>query len=55
MVVSEQVAARERQLHATTVALSAAGTVSEAAADLSEGLLSEGLRRALGASVVVAC
>jgi anti-anti-sigma factor len=50
MVASEQVSARERQLHTITVALSAAGTVAEAAAELSTGI-----QRALGASVVVAC
>ena len=50
MVASEQVAARERQLHEITAALSAAGTVAEAAAELSAGL-----RRALGAARVVVC
>jgi anti-anti-sigma factor len=47
MVAAEQVAERERQLHAITVALSAAGSVAEAAAEVVAGL-----RRALGASVV---
>lgn len=47
MVGAERVAARQRQLHALTAALSAAGTVAEAAAALTAGL-----RRALAASVV---
>ncbi|HEX2075930.1 MAG TPA: SpoIIE family protein phosphatase [Geodermatophilus sp.] len=50
MVAAEKVAARERRLHEITVALSAAGTVAEAAAEVSTGL-----RHALGASVIVVC
>jgi len=50
MVAAERLAARRRQLHEITVALSAAGTVAEAAAALTTGL-----RDALGASLVAVC
>ena len=50
MVAAERLAARERQLQEITVALSAAGTVAEAAAALTAGL-----RDALGATVVAVC
>src|SRR4051794_19336389 len=43
-VAAERVATRQRQLHEVTVALSAAGTVAEAAAEVAAGL-----RRVLGA------
>ncbi|MGY1686443.1 SpoIIE family protein phosphatase [Geodermatophilus sp. SYSU D00867] len=49
-VAAERVTARARQLHELTAALSAAGTVAEAAAALADGL-----RAALGASVVSVC
>jgi anti-anti-sigma factor len=50
MVAAEQLAARRRQLQEITVALSAAGTVAEAAAALTVGL-----RDVLGASLVAVC
>jgi anti-anti-sigma factor len=50
MVAAERLAARGRQLHEITVALSAAGTVAEAA-----GALTTGLRDVLGASLVAVC
>src|SRR4051794_6787098 len=50
MVAAERLAARRRQLHEITVALSAAGTVAEAAAALTTGL-----RDVLGASLVAVC
>ncbi|MGY1606247.1 SpoIIE family protein phosphatase [Geodermatophilus sp. SYSU D00700] len=50
MVAAERLAARRRQLHEITVALSAAGTVAEAAAALTTGL-----RDVLGASAVAVC
>ncbi|MGY1633508.1 SpoIIE family protein phosphatase [Geodermatophilus sp. SYSU D01186] len=50
MVAAERLAARREQLHEITVALSAAGTVAEAAAALTTGL-----RDVLGASVVAVC
>ncbi|MGY1737254.1 SpoIIE family protein phosphatase [Geodermatophilus sp. SYSU D00684] len=50
MVAAERLAAQRRQLHEITVALSAAGTVAEAAAALTAGL-----RDTLGASVVAVC
>ncbi|MGY1725472.1 SpoIIE family protein phosphatase [Geodermatophilus sp. SYSU D01062] len=50
MVATERVTARQRQLHELTAALSAAGTVAEAAAALADGL-----HRALAASVVAVC
>jgi anti-anti-sigma factor len=50
MVAAERLAARGRQLHEVTVALSAAGTVAEAAAALTTGL-----RDVLGASLVAVC
>lgn len=50
MVASEQAAAQRRQLHDLSVALSAAGTMAEAAAAVSAGL-----KTALGAEVVSVC
>jgi anti-anti-sigma factor len=50
MVAAERLAAQRRQLHEITVALSAAGTVAEAAAALTTGL-----RDVLGASLVAVC
>jgi anti-anti-sigma factor len=50
MVAAERLAARRRRLHEITVALSAAGTVAEAAAALTTGL-----RDVLGAAVVAVC
>jgi PAS domain S-box-containing protein len=50
MVGAERLAARRRQLHEITVALSAAGTVAEAAAALTAGL-----RDVLGAAAVAVC
>jgi anti-anti-sigma factor len=50
MVAAERLAARRRQLHQITVALSASGTVAEAAAALTTGL-----RDALGTSLVAVC
>src|SRR4051794_4109665 len=50
MVAAERVATRQRQLHEVTVALSAAGSVAEAA-----GELAAGLRRVLRAHVVAVC
>ncbi|MBW8768047.1 MAG: GAF domain-containing protein, partial [Geodermatophilales bacterium] len=50
MVAGERLAAQRRQLNELTEALSAAGTVAEAAAAVTAGL-----RRALGASVVSVC
>jgi anti-anti-sigma factor len=50
MVAAERLAARRGRLHEITVALSAAGTVAEAAAALTTGL-----REALGASLVAVC
>jgi PAS domain S-box-containing protein len=50
MVAAERVTVRHRQLHELTTALSAAGTVNEAA-----GALTDGLRRVLGASVASVC
>jgi PAS domain S-box-containing protein len=50
MVAGERMAARQRQLHELTAALSAAGTVTEAASALADGL-----RRILGASVASVC
>src|SRR3954452_1813921 len=49
-VAAERVATRQRQLHEVTVALSAAGSVAEAA-----GEVAAGLRRVLGAHVVAVC
>jgi anti-anti-sigma factor len=50
MVAAERLAARRERLHEITVALSAAGTVAEAAAALTTGL-----RDVLGAAVVAVC
>jgi anti-anti-sigma factor len=50
MVAAERLATRSRRLHEITVALSAAGTVAEAAAALTTGL-----RDVLGASLVAVC
>jgi anti-anti-sigma factor len=50
MVAAERVATRQRQLHEVTVALSAAGSVADAATELAAGL-----RRVLGAHVVAVC
>jgi serine phosphatase RsbU (regulator of sigma subunit) len=50
MVAAERIADRQRQLHQLTAALSAAGTVAEAAAAVADGL-----RAALGASVASVC
>jgi anti-anti-sigma factor len=50
MVAAERMAARQRQLHEITVALSAANGVAEAAAELTAGLT-----RLLGASSVAVC
>jgi len=50
MVSAERLAQRQRYLHEVTVALAAAGSVADAAE-----VLSDGLRRALGASAVGVC
>ena len=50
MVAAEAIGLRQHRLHEITVALSAAGTVAEAAVELAEGV-----HRLLGASVVTVC